>query len=166
MTRLGQVPRWVLIQSFEVLFVALCMINGVRILLGGPAPKGIEALTPTPVVYGWGLLLVVCGGMVEAGLFWWGEPKKGMNLERGGLWPLMYASVVYGLTAIAFNGPTGYFAGSVVGVLGIAAGYRASQLHWWLSLPQPALIRWGITVWQKAAPRTVPPVVRPFRPRP
>jgi O-antigen/teichoic acid export membrane protein len=87
-------------KSTETLIAVFCLIGSLPRLAGAPAPQSVEALFPPWLRYCWGVILVLGGATLLAGVLA-GRPR----LERPALSLLAGATLAYAAAILGFNGP-------------------------------------------------------------
>jgi hypothetical protein len=92
-----------LLNPFEVAIGVLSMLIGVAFLLSGLhyTPRSAILILPDWLVLAWAALLLAGGAAVIVGVSWRGTSSVGRNLERAGLYPVIFAWLTYTLT-VAF----------------------------------------------------------------
>lgn len=121
---LRHVPQFVLLRPYELFISMLCLISGIPLVGGAPAPSSIEALLPPFLVRLWGFELLLGALLVAYGLV---RPRT--IWERVGHTLLGPAAVVYGLAIVTVLGMKGIVAAAITGSFGLAAITRAYVLH-------------------------------------
>jgi hypothetical protein len=118
------VPQSILLHPFELYLAGVCVLSGVPLLIGEPAPTSIEALLPPLLVRLWGFELLLGAGLVLFGLL---RPRS--RLERVGHTLLAPAAVVYGAAIVTVVGVPGVLAGTLVAGFGLASATRGYVLR-------------------------------------
>lgn len=92
--------------SLEVFIAFLCLLSGLPILLnpGVFAPSSVLALLPLPLVFVWGLALVLGGGLTLLGIL-----LSNIYLRRAGLVLLAAAAFVMGICVWIVTGVARFF---------------------------------------------------------
>lgn len=120
---LRHVPQGILLRPFELWISTLCLIAGVPLVGGAPAPTSIDALLPDWMARWWGAMLIVGALLVTAGLF---RPRS--HLERLGHSLLGPAALVYALAIVTILGARGALSSAIIFGFGLACLTRAAVL--------------------------------------
>jgi hypothetical protein len=120
---LRHVPQGILARPFEMWISVLCIIGGVPLVAGVPAPSSVDALLPGWMVRWWGTMLIVGALLVAAGLF---RPRS--HPERLGHSLLGPAAVTYALSIVTVVGWSGALAAAIIFGFGLACLTRAAVL--------------------------------------
>jgi hypothetical protein len=121
----NRVPNRLLLNPFEMFLGILCVLSGLPILAGvTPKPGSLDALLPSPVVYGWSVLLVIGGVLVVAGV----GRARWQSAELGGLTLLANAAIVYALAITVVLGTAGLVAAAIVAAFGLACIARIAVI--------------------------------------
>lgn len=117
---------------FELLFGGLSLASGVVLLAGVLPPASLDAILPQPVVWAWGALQALGGGLIVAGLLLRYSDNLfllSLRLERAGMWPLAAATVVYSAVALAYAGTRALYPASVLAAISVACAARAIKVR-------------------------------------
>lgn len=115
------------LNPFEGYLLLAALLQGVAVLAGVAHPSSIQALLPTFLLYVWGALLTIGGGLSLAGLLWPRDPFTAIEIKRFGLYSAGLATLAYGAALISV-GPPGYVAGITNVSFTVACAVRIWQI--------------------------------------
>lgn len=111
-----------------VYLLALAVVSGLGILLGGRTAGSIQdSLAPLPR-YTWAAILTIGSATTLAGMFWPGDQRTGLLLKRFGYLALAIASFVYSIVVMVTIGSGAtLFGGTLIG-FGAACGLMVRRI--------------------------------------
>jgi hypothetical protein len=119
------VPRHPLV----VYLLALAVISGLGILLGGRTAGSIQDELDPLARYTWAIMLTLGSTTTLAGMFWPADQRTGLLLKRWGYLALSIASFVYAIVVMTTIGSGAtLFSGTLVG-FGIACGLMVRRIN-------------------------------------
>lgn len=129
-----RLPRWLRDHDFEVFAAGLGIFGGIPLLLGKIDPKSAEDLLPYPLVFLWGLNLVVGGAAVLVGVLMGSTrnyPDKAfwMRVEAIGLTAIAYFCYIYTLCLWFGAFRSGWLASIIILCFGIVSHVREAGVH-------------------------------------
>lgn len=122
-------PRRPLDKPFEIFILAVCLVNGVAILVGGPRPASIQASLNLTLVLVWGWMLVVGSALALTGVFWRGRLTTSYLIEQMGLIITGGATLIYALAVVQSVGVAGLFAAGISLAFAFACIFRTLVIH-------------------------------------
>lgn len=129
----GRLPLWLREHDFEIFTACLAIIGGAPLVLGQIEPTSAEALLPYPVVFLWGLTLVLGGLTVLLGLIRTSQeafPQRAfwMRVEALGLAAMAYFCYVYVVVLLVNSWRTSWLAAMIILSLGIVCHVRETSI--------------------------------------
>lgn len=115
--------------QFKVFFMLLCLVAGIPLVLGAPAPKSVEAL-PELVVRLWGITLALGGLTSLVGISMRHARRsrlfiEGLLVEGAGLVALASAAAVFATVIIVVNATwSAAFGTATYFMFTVACGFR------------------------------------------
>jgi hypothetical protein len=104
---------------------ALCLLNGIPLLLGAAPPDSIEATLPPWGRIAWGVVLTVGSAAVLAGMFWPGSDTDALLVELVGMLAVGVGCVVYASALLTLDGSPAPRSGvAIIGGFGVACLWR------------------------------------------
>jgi hypothetical protein len=113
---------------FEVLMLVWSFLVGLLLLASGAfAPDTVEALLDAWMVTGWYIFLCV-GGLVGLVGVWLRSPILSLGVERGGMFVLAPAGLIYAVALFLFGGAQGVYQALAVLAFAASAFWRAVRI--------------------------------------
>lgn len=116
-------------KPFELFLLALCLLQGVGILLTGPPPESISAILDQRLILLWGGLLAIGSFAALLGIFWRGRIISSYIIEQVGLILCGGGTLVYGLAVFNLASWRGSFAGGISLAFSLACVVRTRTLQ-------------------------------------
>ena len=113
-----------------VYLLFLCVLSGVRLLLGAPAAGSLEEALDHQIVFGWAALLTIGSGCALGGMYWPGDVRTGLLVKRLGYTALTFAATIYAIVIIGTFGREAFLIG------GILLGFAYACFHTWRRINQ------------------------------
>jgi hypothetical protein len=111
-----------------VYLLALAVISGLGILLGGRTTGSIQDTLDPLARNTWAVILTLGSSTTLAGMFWPGDQRTGLLLKRFGYLALAIASFVYAIVVITVIGSGAtLFGGTLVG-FGVACALMVRRI--------------------------------------
>ena len=111
----------------QVFIAGLCVVAGLPILAGGPAPGTLAAAIPPWLLGVWSAVLVLGGALVVAAAIV-RHDLAALYLEGAAHLPLAVMTVAYAVALIAAGGARGLVAAAIFLGFGVASAVRFAQV--------------------------------------
>lgn len=121
---------------FEVMTLAFIFVGRLASLLSDGPPGSIEIALGSVSTLIWSVFILSGSATALAGIFWRGHPQTARLIEQAGLIPVAGASIVYAVVLLLGQRHADFTTTAFVAGYGIAAMWRALQIH--LILHEPA----------------------------
>lgn len=113
---------------FQFWVLLACALNGAVVAFHVGPPRTLEDLLPTYAVTTWGWMLMLCG-LIGLAAIWWRDRITGLLMERIALGGIAGITAVYSTAIVLVAGAPGYVSATFLFSISLAGVWRIVHIN-------------------------------------